>query len=311
MTDSDPEDMISWGNLVHVADFLAASGERSISLLGGEPALHPRLVDYIIYFLERDFHITIFTSGIMSERVLGDIARFLPGMSPERVTFVCNLNDPSGMNFAEQQSVERFLAVAGPAAIAGFNIWRPDFSIDFILDYINRFGLRKGLRLGIANPIPGVKNAHLSPDAFPAVIDRLLGYAPSFEAMGIRPGLDCGFTLCSFSDEAFGKLYKAFCGNLRFTCGPAIDIGPDLSVWSCFPLSTMRRKSLLDFDNLKQVIRYYEDYHAAVRVEAGGIFDACDTCRWRARDLCSGGCLGHILSELREEEPVRAGDLFA
>jgi radical SAM protein with 4Fe4S-binding SPASM domain len=100
-------------------------------------------------------------------------------------------------------------------------------------------------------------------------------------------------------------------GMSRFGCGPAIDIGPDMTVWSCFPLSTFHKKSIYEFDSLKDVIHFYEEMHKKIRIEVGGIFEECDDCRYREDGICSGGCLAHILSNFMNEAPVRMPEVYA
>jgi hypothetical protein len=301
--------VLSWDNLIHAADFLEASGDRQVSLLGGEPSLHPDIVDFVLYLYERDFHVNVFTSGIMGDQTLDAACRYLSGLDPARLSFVVNANDPADSPFAENQSVERFLGLMSPFTQLGFNIYRPDFDLDFIFGYISRFGLKRGLRLGLANPIPGTRNAHIGQEHFAQVARRLVSYAPAFRQYRVRPGFDCGFPFCAFSPEELGIFFAVAGGNLRFSCGPAIDIGPDLSLWSCFPLSNIKRTSLHDFMSMEDIHRYYMDFHAAARVEAGGVFDRCDTCWHREEELCSGGCLGHIVARVMEEPPVRLLEL--
>lgn len=52
-------DYISWDNLIYIADFLSASGENHVSLLGGEPLLHPQISSIIKYLNQRNLSVTI------------------------------------------------------------------------------------------------------------------------------------------------------------------------------------------------------------------------------------------------------------
>ena len=305
MADSPPEDVLSWENLIYIIDLMEVSGERAVSLLGGEPTLHPRFVDYVIYLLERQFHVNVFTSGVMSDRMSSEIEHALSGVDPSRLSFVCNVNNPAGVPFSEQESVKRFLRTVGHLTTPGFNLYRRDFDLDFIFQYINDFGMNRHIRLGLAHPIPGRKNAFVQIDDMHKLVDRLVSYLPKFRRLRIKPGFDCGMPMCIFTDVQLGQLFRVFGGHLSFGCGPAIDIGPDMSVWSCFPLSSFHRRSLYEFDSFRDIIRFYEDLHTKVRVEAGGIFEKCDDCSYREDQLCSGGCLAHTLSHFQNEAPVR------
>lgn len=312
MSTSDSSDMITWENLIYIADLIQADGGKGISLLGGEPTLHPDYADFVIYLLERGLHVTTFTSGIMPEEKLQDFSRVLLKATPGSLGFVCNLNDPELSPPEEVKRVERFLELFGSHTSPGFNIYRQDFSLDFLFQYINRYGLHRHLRLGLAHPIPKTNNSYIKPEDMRKMYERLIGYFPLFEKFGVTPGFDCGFPLCLMSDEEVGRLAKLVKGHIKFGCGPAIDIGPDMTVWSCFPLSAFKKRSVFEFNSMGEIIKYYQDMHNSVRVEASGLFEACDTCKHKKDDMCTGGCLAHALKSMENEEKnIRKLDICA
>lgn len=312
MTESPPDDVMSWENIVYLADLLEAAGERRASLLGGEPTLHPAFNDIVAYFLGRDFGVTVFTSGIMSDAKLEDAQRRFTGLPEDRLTFICNLNDPAQTrtSLAEQESLKRFLRAFTDRIIPGLNIYRTDFELDFLFQAINEYGLRRTFRVGIAHPIVGKKNRFIALEDIDAVIRRLFSYAPVMERLRIKPGLDCGFPMCRFSDAELGWLSRHMGRDYDFGCGPVVDIGPDMSVWSCFPLSGVQKRSLFEFDSLGQVHDHYREFHQKVRTEAGGIYGDCDECKFRDDEICMGGCLAHSLAKFQHEAPLRMGEMY-
>jgi len=80
-------------------------------------------------------------------------------------------------------------------------------------------------------------------------------------------------------------------------CGPVVDIGPDLEVWPCFPLSHIRGKSLYDFDTIPQVMDYLAKEVIKRKKGNTGIYVECDECPSRMRAMCSGGCVTYLLPE--------------
>lgn len=310
MSSSPPDDVLSWENLIYVADLLSTSGERHISLLGGEPSLHPDFTDIIVYLLERDFHVSVFTSGIMPKGKLEELASCLADAPLEKISFVCNLNSPAISSAAEVEAVKRFLGTMGARVAPGYNIHEIDFDLDFLLQYINQFGLQRFLRIGVAHPVLGAKNVHIAVSDMEKVADRLNLYMPLFERLRIKPGLDCGFLLCTFTDEQLGRFFRIANGNIKFGCGPAVDIGPDMSVWSCFPLSSFHKKSIFDFNSFQEIVGYYQDLHAKMRMETGGVYEKCDDCVHREEKLCEGGCLSHILLNFRGEPGIRIAEVI-
>jgi hypothetical protein len=310
MDDAGGDDYLSWENLIYVADFLEASGDKHIALLGGEPSLHPNFIEFIVYLLERNFHVNIFTSGIMSEEKLNEATKVLSGINPERLSFVCNLNNPLSSNFSETESVKRFLKALGHLTSPGFNIYKPDFDLDFIFQYINQYGLKKHLRLGLAHPIPGKKNTYVGINEMKKMAKRLLHFEEHFARFRVTCGLDCGFPLCIFTDDELGKLYKISEGHLNFGCGPAVDIGTDMSIWCCFPLSNFHKKSIFDFDNIREVVDFYLDKQNLVKGEVPGIYEECDNCLHAQNHLCSAGCAAHMLSWFKDEKRVRMEGIY-
>ena len=95
MTEADVQDSLSWGNLIYIADLLESSGEKHISLLGGEPLLHPQIAEFVNYLNIRGFFVTIFTSGIMPDEKFEGFAKKLLSRGEElKLGFVCNVNEP-------------------------------------------------------------------------------------------------------------------------------------------------------------------------------------------------------------------------
>lgn len=301
---------LSWENLIYIADFLKASGQRYVSLLGGEPTLHPECVDFILYLLHRDFMVTVFTNGILGPARLEEFRRHLTDISMLRLSFVCNLNDPvqTPAPSTETARLHRFLALMGPWVSPGFNIYRLDFSLDFLFDYINRFGLQRNLRLGITHPVPGRGQGSIRPQDIRQVVQRLYAHRPQFEAFRVRPGLDCGFPICQFTDEELGWLHR-FPEPAQFKCSPALDISPDMSVYHCFPLSNYQRKSLFEFDSLAQIEQHFAQLRQQFKAEIPGIYAECDGCRRQEEGVCGGGGLCQVLNRFMDEAPVRLPEI--
>ncbi len=306
MDDSASGGVVSWENLIYLTDFLAASNQDHISLLGGEPTLHPQFVDMVLFLLERRFHVTVFTSGIMSDKRLAELAEHLAPLSAERLSFVVNLNNPvqTPAPAHEKSRIERFLSLMGPWSTPGFNIYRPDFDIEFLFDLISRYGMRRHIRLGLASPMPGVSSTYIRPEEVRDIAARLYTFSPLFDRLAVKPGLDCGFPLCAFTDEQLGWLTR-YSGMFKFGCGPAVDLTPDLNVYACFPLSGFHKRSLFEFDSMHQVNEFYMGLFNRIRSETAGIYEECDGCVHREEGRCSGGGACQVMNRFVGEAPVR------
>jgi len=310
MEDSIPDDMLTWENLIYITDLLETSGRSNISLLGGEPTLHPNFVDFVLYLINRNFNVNVFTSGIMSQKKLDDLKNAVQDIDPGRLSFLCNVNEPLKSPPDEVEKVKTFLENFSVYTSLGFNIYELDFNMKFLVHYINQYGLRKTIRLGLAHPIPGMQNQCIDINKFPEVVTRLFEFMPLFERFNLQIGFDCGFHLCKFTNEQLGILNKPLPAGVKFGCGPAVDIGPDMTVWSCFPLSSYQKKSIYDFDSFDDIVKFYEDFHSKVRIEVAGVYNECDGCRYRENHICDGGCLAHSLNNFKDEYAIRIKDVY-
>jgi radical SAM protein with 4Fe4S-binding SPASM domain len=229
-----------------------------------------------------------------------------------KLKFTCNVNDPGKTRTppGETEAVRRFLSRFGERVVLGFNIYRLDFELDFLFEYILEFGLARNIRLGVAHPIVGTKNRYIPVEKFREVVDRVFSYRDRFERLRVRPGFDCGFPMCKFTDEELAWLYRNTPGRYDFGCGPVVDIGPDLTVWPCFPLSSFQRRSLLEFNTFEELHEFYMELHRKVRVEVAGLYLECDSCRAREDELCRGGCIAHNVVKFQEEEPKRVKEVY-
>ena len=106
-------------------------------------------------------------------------------------------------------------------------------------------------------------------------------------------GLDCGFPMCMFENEDLGVILKS-CSKSKFGCGPALDIGPELNVWPCFPFSKHIVGKLNDFEK-------FEDLREACKHKINCLSKSkylhkkCRDCRYRLREQCAGGCKAHVV----------------
>lgn len=309
MDDVKDQTAISKENLIYVADFLEKSGVSHISLLGGEPLIHPDAAGIIKYLaVERHFNVNVFTSGIIPNSKRDTFISTIKSFADDenvKLGFVVNVNEPRFSSKKELELVDIFLSSLGKLCALSFNIYRKDCNMDFLSEYILKYGLRRHVRFGLANPIPGSGNSYLKPEDFVSAKNIFMNALQKMYELEIYPGLDCGFPMCMFTDEELGRLYKYTRDGLMFECGPTIDIGPDLSCWCCFPLSNVSKRSLKDFNDFNELDSFFNDIQKKYRVEVTGIFKECDTCRNYRDGICAGGCLAHVLNNYYEEGDIR------
>jgi hypothetical protein len=278
-----------------VVDFAARSRLGVLGVLGGEPSLHPQFLALLERAWGRGMATKVFSNGLWSEETLDDVARRVDALR-EPLHVVLNMNGPTRSPKDEQAAQERLLSRIGPLCSLSFNISRVDFDPSFLVDVVTAYETRPSLRLGIAQPLAQIDNEHVPVERYRELVPTLLRLAELCDAHDIRMGFDCGFTMCMFEPAELGELYVRG-ARFRASCGPAVDVGTDLSTWSCFPLSTFcSGQRLTDFEDLEALVRHFRSEFSTL-FEAGALAE-CVGCRHRRRQLCSGGCGAHVYRNL-------------
>jgi radical SAM protein with 4Fe4S-binding SPASM domain len=287
---------ISMENIRLWMDFMELSSEKTLRLLGGEPTLHPNFIKIIEEGLSRDFHIHLFSNCMISRKKVD----FLSNIPKRQLSILANIS-PQAKDSEKNINLRSYaLKRLGEKICLGITITSPDLEYDFLIENILSYNLIKKIRIGIAQPIVGHINEYFNPYHYPKLGKLIVEIAEKFFNFGILIGFDCGMTLCMFSEEQIGKLMKTSSGYTS-VCSPIIDIGPNLDVWSCFPLSEVFNTRLDKFNNRNEIVKKYEKILAPYRTL--GCMPDCLKCVYLKRQICNGGCLAHAMNSLNQLPP--------
>ena len=281
-----PRQNLSLDNFGKILEFLKRSQARHVSLLGGEPTLNPDFIQIIQRLEAERYHANIFTNALMPPPVVD----FLASIGNKHINPVVNLNHPEDTPPAQWTQITDNLKRLGEKVTLGYNIYQPRPKFEFLLDVIRECKLSPNIRLGIAQPILGAKNSCLSMEDYFTLAPHIVEFAARCDQDDVRLMFDCGFILCMFDETQLGKL-RYYNTSDSFSCHPAIDIGPDLDVWHCFPLSQKYVTRLEDFPDLAGIRRFYTEKFQPLRLF--GNLPRCNKCKYLRRKQCSGGCLAH------------------
>lgn len=296
-----PPEHISRESFATAVDFAVRSRIGQIGLLGGEPSLHPEFVSLVRHCHERGLDTKIFSNGLWRDEDVAAFAAF-DEASRRRTTVIVNVNEPTRTPPAQARRQRDLMARLGRLCSLSFNISRIDFDPTFLPELVVEHGLKPTIRLGVAEPLAAQPNEHVDVADYAKLAPTLIDLAERCDAHDVSIGFDCGFVLCMFDTRQLGRLVEC---NARFrsSCGPAVDVGTDLSTWACFPLSTFTRGKLLtDFQDLAELGRYFRREFAPLF--RAGALPACRTCKHRRRRQCSGGCAAHVYRRLNPQEEV-------
>jgi len=275
--------------------FARRSRLREVGILGGEPSLHPRFLDLLGLAWQDGLHTKIFSNGLWREQDIAEVEE-RGAAAREDMHVVVNVNGPERTPAREQRAQEDLLRRIGPLCLLSYNISRLEFDPSFLVDLILDYETQPSIRLGVAEPLARQEAEHVPVAEYRRLAPTLLSLAEACDANDIQLGFDCGFVFCMFTPTELGRLAHAGV-QFRSSCGPAVDVGTDLSTWSCFPLSTFGQGRLLtEFDDMDSLTRHFrEELEPLFRA---GTLPECAGCRHRKRERCTGGCAAHVYRSL-------------
>ena len=280
--------------LERALEFFLRSNLSVVGILGGEPGLHPNLPGILDRLLAEGLAVRLFTGGVMSENV----ARFLAGTDPQRVRIVINM--PGTEDLGPPSTAKAFWRtmhlLSGRGAL-GYTIRAPGEDLRFLADVADAHGMRDPLRIGLASPcIDDPAPPLLPPENLVQLAPLILDLAEQCSRRDIELEFDCGFPRCMFTEAEHDRL-RGWKVHAAFHCGPIVDIGPDLSAWSCFPLKAMGMVQFGDQETREDLFSRLGRQQQAYR--NFGIYDRCLTCSHKRTSECSGGCLAHVVRSFR------------
>ena len=279
-----------------VLNFLERSGVESVSLLGGEPTIHPQFAEMMDRAIGRGFRILVLTGGVIPERVMTK----LEATSKDTVSVLMNVALPGQFSHREEQKQTEVMLRLGPKVVLGLNIDHPSIPLEFLLEWIEQYQLERTVRLGLAHPIVGGTNAYLQPRDYPAVGRRAARFCFLARDSHVRIEFDCGWVPCMFPDGVLEEL-EIGPEQIGLRCNPILDMLPGRHIISCYPLATVARETLpMDHDQQWLSDRFNErlgSYRPMM------LFRECATCAWRERGECTGGCIANAMR--RMQSPVQ------
>lgn len=290
---ADDNRHMSREKLRRIMGFLSSSGDMQLRLLGGEPTLHPEVIEIVQEALEKGFYVHVFSNGIMKK----DTADYFASLPSDKFSLLCNISPQVKDSESKVRKREYAMSKLGEKAQVGMTLTEPDFDVSPLIQAIEEFGLRKRIRIGIAQPIVGRDNTFLHPSDYRKTGKAIVDAARQCLEKDILMGFDCGLTLCMFDEAEIGYLMKNTEGFV-VRCGPILDIGSNLDVWHCFPLSEVLNTKLERFANRNAIVSFYSRIMNPYR--ALGCKPECMRCVHLHRGQCSGGCLAHAMRSLNQ-----------
>lgn len=254
--DGNAEVLLSWEDLIFIADFLEASGVSKLSLQGKEPFAHPHAVDFIHYLLERHLRVAVYTSGGLSSEQLARLEDLLNLPLADDLSLTCSISNGPLKDRVDWKA-ERFLNTTGRRTSLYLHIVQPEIDLDYPLQLVSKYGLRRRIILGVEAEMSQGRGRQAVPEEMPRLSfsDRTNLYRLRMDRIHLQIAGSAVANL--FSDEDLGRLYKASARGLGLATHPRLTIGPEMMVCPGYPSAQQSKRSLYDFDLLSDVRAHY------------------------------------------------------
>lgn len=272
------------------ARFITGSKLPVAGLMGGEPTLHPAFPEIVDLFLAHKLNIRLFTGGLIPPKVIA----FLKGIHPDRIGI--NLNVPSAnekLADAQHRRIQTTLRELNTFISLAYTLCDTEEDLRFLVDMAQHYSTRRRIRLGLGVPsLQAITPPTLDPIHYRAAAPRVLELSEECQKYNITLFFDCGFPRCMFTENEISLMHDRSV-RMYFACSPVVDIGVDLTVWSCFPLMSFSQARMQDFSNRDEIRRHFWTQQRAYRNL--GVYEACLSCEHKRSGTCSGGCLSHVI----------------
>lgn len=261
-----------------------------ISLMGGEPLLHPQFeqiynrISEFTNFYEIPKSPSIFTNGI-------ELSQYRDIIYDSNI--IINVNSPNFIGKENWEKIKKgILELKGNNLITlGINLYLDMEDYSYIFELAEETRLLD-IRCSVAAPYGELKNqnrfiyADNNKQLFLNFVEEAL-------ENGIQPMIDCNYIpKCRFTEEEKIFLEDANIISMDW-CYPALDILPNMQVYSCFGFQNP--VNLLDFNDLEEIENYFINNYTVPKIELRADCINCPlelySTEWNS-EKCQGGCLG-------------------
>jgi hypothetical protein len=281
--------------------FLKTSGVDTFRTMGGEPTLHPQFREIVTRALAQGMYVDVLSNVSWPN----ELNAFFHQVPPGKMRFLLNVDHPDAYSDNQWQRLNRNLAsLAGrPGVSLSFNLFSTNPDGGYVLDLAEKYRLST-VRLSFSLPVLNADNASLPLADYFQMSGFILDYVHQAEARGIAVHLDNAIPLCMFDHAQMGELLLKGVLELdrNSRCKPIIDIGPDLSIWPCFCLSSFDNRHLSEFSDLAELVNHYNRQLAHYQDNVFPL-ERCYDCDLRRKWGCQGGCT--VFSMVQAVPPPR------
>jgi organic radical activating enzyme len=287
-------------DLKKVIKFLGKGETDTIQLAGGEPTIHPEFDEILKTLLDSGFNLNVLSNALWDDSK----NELFTKISPTKLGFLLNIDSRRTYSDKEWEKIERNLSALSERGnvTLSFNIFEKEPNYEYIFDLVTRKNI-KNLRLSFSMPVMvgQTMNSHIPLKDYHEHAPMIMKFVERAEASDVCVKLDNTVPICMFTKEQMGELMlkEVLDPRRNFVCFPALDIGPDLSVWRCFGTANMFNKNMDDFHSFKEAFDFFNHAFDQFQHKVYPLAE-CTKCQYAKDKICQGGCIGFSISRIQE-----------
>lgn len=289
---------MSLSDLDKVIYWLKESKIGFVQLIGGEPMLHPDIIEIVERLKAMGINIlTILTNGLAPIEVYKKV------MESIDTIWLVNLNHPRTYRNEEWETLNKNLDLLmwkgedklirdepydnrSSALQFAITFYKQGLDYRYIIDLAKKYRCTH-IRYSPAHPSAGKTNAYLTFQDLVEIKPTLMSFLRDSVSEGILPGLECVLPPCIFTTSEWSFLMR-FTDRLSTICPPILEVMPNLNVECCLSmmdnLPSYKVGSMSAQEMLQQFIKSTQKYRDFVLPE-------CKDCEIFKRVDCQGYCL--------------------
>jgi cyclic pyranopterin phosphate synthase len=237
---------MSLTDLDKVIKWLRESNIGFVQLIGGEPTMHPDIIEIVKKLLKNGVHVrTILTNGLADGALIKEVSDLV------QTNWLVNINHPSSYTGDEWETIngnldqlmwrgeDRLISeepfdLRSLSLQLAINFNEPGMDYRYIIDLAKKYRCSH-IRYAPSHPSAGGTNKHVSFDRLLEMKPTIMSFVRDAVAEGIKPGLECILPPCIFTTSEWSYLMR-FTEGLKTICPPDLEVMPDLTVNTCVSL---------------------------------------------------------------------------
>ena len=289
-----PRQMMTPADVDHLCHFFGVRerpSSASVSLMGGEPTLHPQLFEIVDVI--RSHNPTV---DIVVLTNLTCTLELTQEMIASHLQLLVNIVEPACNTPEQQEAIDRNLELLLEFPSFFFSvavtITRPDESFEHLYELLrrDRQGLIRNLRVGIASPGMDFTNVFVK-DQRREYGDKYLEVVRTCHQINPRMLFtnECAVNLCLMSEEVYDRLSEIVVSLSPECTRPNLDVLPDFSTHWCFAFQNVPEMRIDNIFRYADVDSVYRELYNRLGQFFTEVPPQCDfsTCE---KLVCKGPC---------------------